>query len=332
MTSVIRSTITTVLTIPPVITDRMAVSNVQIKGSDTNMSVFPIIFSISPPPLILTDPANPSMSQKSGVPLATRQIFPPPYSESQGEGSNDRSGKPPGKTHTVGTHSIGAPGPLCTSGCGIRCIGLFCKTPCLLNCLDGWSDPLDPSPPDNPNPNLPGDPTEPDSERKSDCSTSTLTNYYVSCASSSNALSGCTTTSSALTSGCNILASTRTSSSGSCNLVTISPDDDQGQDGVYSRMPQSPISSNPSPSTSTTSSPVATQIPSDFPLPPIPPTTTSVAPATSNTPAPSATKQGDLCQTDKDCSKVDCRGYINAKGDTGVCKEQQLLGKPATVK
>ena len=58
------------------------------------------------------------------------------------------------------------PGPICRSGCGRPCIGLFCHWPCLLNCIDGpndFEDSNDPDPPDRPPRTIEPDPepTEP---------------------------------------------------------------------------------------------------------------------------------------------------------------------------
>ena len=162
------------------------------------------------------------------------------------------------------THSSGHPKTPCKTGCGHPCnpaVGLaagipliggvasaaaaaaLCNHPCYMNCADlgGFVDPIDPDPPagltpddfgsQGPGPD-PDDPNDPESETTSSCSTSVVTDYYVSCTSLTSGSVSCKTTSSSLSRGCDITASATTTSASNCPLVTDNPDEDEGEDGA----------------------------------------------------------------------------------------------------
>lgn len=214
-----RITKTTTLTIPPVTTSLIDLWNVNVTVTETDTSsVFYITSSVLPPPFTITDDRNP-LSQ-SGVtnPPVTRTITPPPYPYSTtSPGSND---------HPPLTWKPGPPGPECLTGCGHKCL-LFCSHPCLLLCSEQGNDFNDPIDPDSPGP--PTKPTGSVTSATSLCSNSVVTDYFVSCSSVNPSSSSCTTTSSAVVSGCNIWATTKTTGADTC--PTVSQDNDQGQDG-----------------------------------------------------------------------------------------------------
>ncbi|KAI4256374.1 MAG: hypothetical protein LQ352_002102 [Teloschistes flavicans] len=133
--------------------------------------------------------------------------------------------------------------------------------PCLLDCFNfprpDFIDPTDPDPPNIPPPpgypprpprppgdNPPGPPPGPpgdgdnsNSQSNSQsstesCTTQTVTDYWVSCSTITSGSSSCTTTSSSVVQGCSVTATTQTTATGSfCPLVTLDPNDDQGEDG-----------------------------------------------------------------------------------------------------
>lgn len=214
-----RITETTTLTIPPVTTSLIDLWNVNVTVTETDTSsVFYITSSVLPPPFTITDEQNPRSQSGVTNPPVTRTIIPPPYPYlTTSPGSNH---------HPPLTWKPGPPGPTCLTGCGHKC-RLFCGLPCLLSCSGGgndYNDPNDPDPPASP-PKLTGPETSPTSS----CRTSTVTDYIVSCSSVNPSSSSCTTTSSAVTSGCNIQATTVTTGADTC--PTVSQDNDQGQDG-----------------------------------------------------------------------------------------------------
>lgn len=219
-----RITETTTLTIPPVTTSLINLWNVNITGTQTDTSsVFYITSSVLPPPFTITDDQNPRSQSGVTHPPATRTITPPPYPYSTTfPGSND---------HPPLTWKPGPPSPRCLVGCGHKC-RIFCHFPCFLSCPDGGNDfldPNDPNPPDGSQPKPTGPTTGPTTEPTTSCTTSTVTDYFVSCSSINPTSSSCTTTSSAVTSGCDVLATTKTTAGDTC--PTVSQDNDQGQDG-----------------------------------------------------------------------------------------------------
>lgn len=192
--------------------------NVNITAGETSALIY-VTSSISPHPFIITDDPNPQSKPGITHPPVTRTITPPPYPYT--------TNRPTDHPHL--THSSGAPQHPCKIGCGHKCFGLFCLHPCLLGCSPkppGFHDPIDPNPdnsPDNP------DPDDPDQSQTSCTQTSTVADYYVSCATSGSNSASCTTTSSEVVKGCHVTATAITTGGGSC--PTASPQDDQGQDG-----------------------------------------------------------------------------------------------------
>lgn len=243
-----RITETTTLTIPPVTTSLIDLWNVDITGTATDTSsVFYITSSIRPPPFTITDDRNPRSQSGVTHPPATRTITPPPFPYSTtSPGPND---------HPPVTWKPGPPGPGCLALCGHKCL-VFCSTPCLLFCSGGGNDffdPIDPNPRDSP-PN----PTGPTTQPTTSCTTSTVTDYFVSCSSINPTSSSCTTTSSAVTSGCNVQATTTTTGADVCPTVT--QDNDQGQDGGLPA-PTTAHSTSGSMTSATTSPPPGTITP-----------------------------------------------------------------------
>jgi len=141
------------------------------------------------------------------------------------------------------THHSGKPKSKCKKGCGHKCSGLFCIHLCLLDCggfsLPGIAapDPVDPNPPPGPpGGNPPGgdhgsnEPTSNEPTSTGECTKSVVTDYWVSCSSVSGSSSSCKTTSTSLVRGCDITATT-TTTGGSCPIVTLDPNEDEGEDG-----------------------------------------------------------------------------------------------------
>ncbi|KAL8660953.1 MAG: hypothetical protein Q9168_008420, partial [Polycauliona sp. 1 TL-2023] len=117
--------------------------------------------------------------------------------------------------------------------------------------------------PNNPNPNNPNDPNDPESSSTSSCTKSSVTNFFVSCTGSDSA--GCTTTSSRVVAGCDVTA-VATTTRDSCPLITLDPNEDQGEDGDANAEP---------PASTTQPPPSATQPPPDpTDPPPAPPAPT----------------------------------------------------------
>ena len=149
-------------------------------------------------------------------------------------------------------HKSGTPKHGCRRGCGHKC-HIFCHFPCLLNSVGGppgfgFNDPDDPLPPPGPPGVRPsdgvdggddeGDDNNDDDNgstgrkkptKSGDCTKSVVTDYWVSCTSSGSS-SKCKTTSTSLVHGCDITAKTTTTGS-SCPIGTVSPDEDEGEDG-----------------------------------------------------------------------------------------------------
>lgn len=158
----------TTLTIPPVVTTAIDVWQHTVTDSKTVSqaeSSFYATPSILPPPFVITNDPNPRSSPGVSHSPVTRTITPPPYpykfTTPRSKGAVPTSQPaPPGEEDDndddddigislpVVTYRPGPPGPKCRSGCGKRCL-IFCNSPCLLNCIDGGNDFVDPS---NPNP------------------------------------------------------------------------------------------------------------------------------------------------------------------------------------
>ncbi|KAE8306364.1 hypothetical protein BDV41DRAFT_585895 [Aspergillus transmontanensis] len=138
-------------------------------------------------------------------------------------GSHHRIRFPRIPTITV-RHGPGS--PVCRGkNCGHLCSDSFCG--CKHGCGggdNGFSDPNDPNPPPIPRP--PQDPKDKDS-----CTSSSVTNYWVSCDSKTEGptTTSCTTTKSLVAVGCDVTATTTTTGVEYC--PTVDPNDPQGEDG-----------------------------------------------------------------------------------------------------
>lgn len=206
-------------------------------------------FAVFPPPISFTSKGDDDDSKPGGA-----------------------KGKKGGPSCTSGCgHKCGGGGVL-----GVFIHAVFCNKPCLLNCLPhprpDFIDPSDPDPPKLPElppgpglpPGPPGPPPGPgsppgggggndngpppgpnpkDDNKKSpskssskSCTTSTVTDYFVSCTTVNSKSTSCKTTSSSLVQGCDIQATTILTASGrSCPIISLDPNDDQGEDGTASR-------------------------------------------------------------------------------------------------
>ncbi|KAL9586437.1 MAG: hypothetical protein Q9212_000901 [Teloschistes hypoglaucus] len=202
---------------------------------------------------------------------------------------------------------------------GLLVKAIFCNKPCFLLC---WKPPhpdfIDPNDPDPPHIDLPpgfpppgpppgppggnpggggnGDNPPDDNNSQStrstessteSCTTRTVTDFYVSCSTISSGSTSCTTTKTSVLQGCSVTATTETTATGSfCPLVTLDPNDDQGEDG--SGIPD-PTDSGPPNDHSGLSSPDITGVPP----PPGPglssPDLTSVPPPPPPAPSPTPT-------------------------------------------
>ena len=216
---------TTTLTIPPITTDKINFWNVNVTAG-VSSSVIYVTSSILPPPFTITDDRNPKSQSGVTHPPVTRTIFPPPFPY-----TTVRPTDYPSLTHITGL--IRNP---CRSGCGLKCRGLFCNLPCLLNCIPrppGFHDPIDPNPGGYPDPN----PTNTEPTETSCTEASVVTDYWVSCSTigSGSDSSSCTTTSSSLVTGCDVTATDITTEAGSC--PSTNAEDDQGEDGSRPAIP-----------------------------------------------------------------------------------------------
>ncbi|KAM0399178.1 hypothetical protein ACHAPZ_007073 [Fusarium culmorum] len=235
------TTITVRITLPPLTTSEIGVSNIIITGS-TSKSI-PVKGSVIPSPVTLTEPTR-------GI-TYTYKPGPMPTGE-------DEIGPPPGIIPGI-IVTAGPPGPICKSGCGnlclfgcapggggggggggsIGCIGGGCPGPGG-NCVGtGCEKDKDKDDEDD----------EDDGEDEEDCATETntachqvcttkpcatvcntylgcdcttsrVTDYWLSCQSSS-----CTTTSSEVIIGC-FLTATATTTEASCPLITLDHEND----------------------------------------------------------------------------------------------------------
>ena len=105
------------------------------------------------------------------------------------------------------------------------------------------------------------------------CSQSIVTDYWVSCVSTSGGSRSCTTTSSSLASGCSIQASTTTTTGEACPTQTLDPNEDEGEDGDTNLPPSTQVSSASTPAPPPPPPPATTHA-----SPPRPPPTTHTSP------------------------------------------------------
>ncbi|KAL8800754.1 MAG: hypothetical protein Q9200_007150 [Gallowayella weberi] len=87
-----------------------------------------------------------------------------------------------------------------------------------------------------PPPPPPGGGDDPKSSRTNSCTKSAVTDYFVSCRSATSGSEDCRTTSSKIVSGCDVKA-TATTTRDSCPLITLDPNEDQGEDGSDADIP-----------------------------------------------------------------------------------------------
>lgn len=117
------------------------------------------------------------------------------------------------------------------------------------------------------------------------CTKSVVTDYWVSCTSSSGSKSSCKTTKTSIVHGCDITAKT-TTTGGSCPVISLSPNDEAGEDGDVGKITKNtsktkapvksttkshksePTSKAPSPSKSPQPKPTSTPPPPEPPHPP----------------------------------------------------------------
>ncbi|KAH6949099.1 family 3 carbohydrate esterase, partial [Fusarium avenaceum] len=232
------TTITVRITLPPLTTSKLAVSNIVLTVP-TSKSV-PVRGSVIPPPITLTEPTH-------GI---TYTYNPGPFPTGTG-GVDDEIGPPPGIAPGI-IVTAGPAGPICKSGCGTLC--LFGCTPVKggggggggsIGCIGGGC----PVPGENcvgtgcKESNEDDDEDEDEEEdcatetntechqvctkrpcttvcntyRGCDCTTSKVTDYWVSCKSSS-----CTTTATEIITGC-FLTATATTTASSCPPITVDP-------------------------------------------------------------------------------------------------------------
>ena len=126
--------------------------------------------------------------------------------------------KPGPQQHPPVSHASGTPKKPCKIGCGLKCLGLFCHRPYLLDCTPepglGFYDPDDPDPEGPPSHNP--EPSPEPSPSPTSCSESTVTDFWVSCITTNSGSSSCTTISSSVVTGCDVTASATTTGVGSC--------------------------------------------------------------------------------------------------------------------
>ncbi|CCT63634.1 related to acetylxylan esterase [Fusarium fujikuroi IMI 58289] len=241
------TTITVKITLPPLTTSEIGVSNVILTES-TSISV-PVRGSVIPSPVTLTEPTHGITYTYKPGPLPTDDV---------------NVGPPPGIAPGV-IITAGPPGPICKSGCGkpclfgcapggggggsgggsIGCIGGGCPGPggnCVgPGCEKSNDDDNDDDDNDDDDDDDEDCATETNTECHQvcttkpcatvcntylgcDCTTSQVTDYWVSCESSS-----CTTTSTEVITGC-FLTATATTTGASCPLTPVDYGDDFGDD------------------------------------------------------------------------------------------------------
>ncbi|KAJ4179362.1 hypothetical protein NW767_014646 [Fusarium falciforme] len=251
------TTITVRITLPPLITSEIEVSNIVLTAS-TSKSV-PIRGSVIPSPVTLTEPTHDiTYTYKPGP-------FPTGTNDDDDENDDIDIGPPAGIAPGI-IVTPGPPGPICKSGCGtlclfgcspgggggggcggsIGCIGGGCTGPggnCVgAGCEERNGEDDDDNDDDDDDDEEEDCATETNTECHQvcttkpcatvcntyigcDCTTSSVTDYWVSCKSSS-----CTTTSTEIITGC-FLSATATTTGSSCPLITVDPrKDDLGDD------------------------------------------------------------------------------------------------------
>ncbi|KAL9578712.1 MAG: hypothetical protein Q9203_006991, partial [Teloschistes exilis] len=260
-----RVTQTTTLTIPPVTTNEIESWNVNI--TDGSNSALKSTESILPPPFFITNDQSPGVTD----PPTTRTITPPPFPYDSETPTFSNFPSVLSFTAKGGNDNGPKGGPPCKSQCGNKCgyqgglLGLltkaiFCTKPCLLNCLKlphpDFIDPNDPDPPhidlppgfpppgpprppgggppgggsgDNP----PDDNNSQSTQSTDSCTARTVIDFYVACSTISSGSTSCATTKTSVLQGCSVTATTQTTATGSfCPLITLDPNDDQGEDGT----------------------------------------------------------------------------------------------------
>lgn len=240
----ITTTITVLITIPPITTSIIDVSNIILRSQTSDL--VRITSSIIPPPVVLTEHSHGITYTYKAGPFPTGTVIgPPPIGK-------------PGSIHIT----IGPPRPTCLGigcghicifncgpkkiggggggGSGIGCIGPGCP-PGAGGCVgEGCEDPKESTETCATETNTECHQvcttrpckTECNTYVGCDCITSTSTYYWVSCSANS-----CKTTSSDAITGCFLTATTSTTQ-GSCPTLTLDPlNDDQGDDSRRSVKP-----------------------------------------------------------------------------------------------
>ncbi|KAK3369519.1 putative glucan 1,3-beta-glucosidase precursor [Lasiosphaeria ovina] len=136
-------TVTTVLTIPPLTTNKIDFSNVPIPDGFTATVITPQP-SVVPPPFVVTDSPDPE-SNGAKHPPNSRTITPKPWPWSVSGGPTVTSSSSSSSTTplvivvTPVSHTTGPPNPVCTGGCGHKCEH-FCSWPCAVGCNSDGKD------------------------------------------------------------------------------------------------------------------------------------------------------------------------------------------------
>ncbi|KAK4209912.1 pectate lyase superfamily protein-domain-containing protein [Rhypophila decipiens] len=208
---------TTIITVPPVTTDKIEYWNVNITSrseepsdSDDPAGLFTIkpTRSILPPPFTIVDDPDPEDKGTTNPPN-TRTITPPPYpwptaNEEPDPDPTDEPDLPEDSDDDdddvpVIVHKDGPPKPKCKSNCGTRCrLGIFCNMPCLLFC--GGKEHVKFDFFDSNDPFRPLDPNDPDNKEKcttstfQSCRTNCIESATPSCTSTCSTVRGCSTT------------------------------------------------------------------------------------------------------------------------------------------
>ncbi|EYB21918.1 hypothetical protein FG05_11578 [Fusarium graminearum] len=249
------TTITVRITLPPLTTSKIGVSNIVLTESISKP--IPVRGSVIPPPVTLTEPTHRiTYTYKPGP-------FPTGSGDDDPDDDNDMDIDPPAGIAPSIIVTAGPPGPICKSGCGnlclfgctpggggggggggsLGCIGGGCPGPggnCVgAGCEENKDNDEDDDDDDDDDEDCA---TETNTECHQvctkkpcstvcntyvgcDCTTSSVTDYWVSCKSSS-----CTTTSTEIITGC-FLTATATTTGSSCPLMTVNPRlDDLGDD------------------------------------------------------------------------------------------------------
>ncbi|KAI4195834.1 MAG: hypothetical protein LQ350_006948 [Teloschistes chrysophthalmus] len=282
----VHTTQQTTISVPPMTTSEIDYWNVDV-SSGNDASVFYAKPSIQPPPFTITDNQNPQNIPGVTHPPVHRTVTPQPYPQQSPGGALTPAPNPltpdPEPPSSVGpiTHSSGKPNKPCKHNCGHPC-KIFCG--CIIFCPLPPIDipppppipPIDVPPPPPPPPPPVNDPNDPNSNSQSNsqsssssCTKSVVTDFFVSCNSVSGSSASCTTTSTSTMSGCDITAFTTTTGA-SCPLITLDPNDDQGEDGTLERSTSTLfLTVTPSPTTSERSTTTSTVIVTPSPRTPV---------------------------------------------------------------